>query len=152
MKEDNLALVKSIESGDPNLGSSPPSPSRPPRSTPKLTNKSGAEKTVYTVLLHLRRSHALGDFFRLLSPFPSACALLAVHARSNDVELLRDFYYQDDRRKEMACLKLEESLGEGEFGERVGRVREAGKAFGEDKEAGFETKVRFFPSPSRSSF
>lgn len=65
---------------------------------------------MYTVLLHLKRSHALGDFFRFVDDKPDAANLLQVYARENDVEMLRDFYYQDDRRKENACLALEESL------------------------------------------
>lgn len=66
--------------------------------------------TVYTVLIQLRRTHALGDFFRFVDRKPEAAALLRVWAKDNDVEMLRDFYYQDDRWKETACLELEESL------------------------------------------
>ena len=84
MKEDNLALVKAIESGDPDL--------------------------VYSVLGHLKRTHSLGNFFRFVDNKPDAAALLAVAARRDDLELLRDFYYQDDRRTESACLALEEAL------------------------------------------
>ncbi|KAI5475070.1 hypothetical protein MNV49_001946 [Pseudohyphozyma bogoriensis] len=116
MKEDNLALVKAMESGDPNL--------------------------VYTVLLELKRAHALGDFFRFIDDKPDAAALLQVYGRENDVELLRDFYYQDDRRKEMACLSLDESLALPDFGEKVAKIRQAQKSFAEDKEAGFEAKAR----------
>lgn len=101
MKEDELALTKAIESGDPNL--SPPIPFN--RRVP--TDPSSAP--VYTVLLHLRRVHALGDFFRFVDNKPDAAALLQVYAKENDLELLRDFYYQDDRRRETACLAIEES-------------------------------------------
>lgn len=66
---------------------------------------------MYTVLLHLKRVHSLGDFFRFVDKKPDAVALLQVYAKENDVELLRDFYYQDDRRKESACLALKESIG-----------------------------------------
>ena len=84
MKEDNLALIKAIDSGDPDL--------------------------VYTVLLHLKRAHSLGNFFRFVDNKPDATALLQMYARQYDVELLRDFFYQDDRRCESACLALDESL------------------------------------------
>lgn len=132
MKEYDLALVKAIESGDPNL--------------------------VYTVILHLQKSHSLGNFFRFIDNKPDAAALLQVYAKENDVELLRDFYYQDDRRQATACLALEESeiiavrtrcpredyslmQLEQDFGDRVAKVRTAAKAFGEDKESAFEAKV-----------
>lgn len=36
--------------------------------------------------------------------------MLQVYAKENDVEMLRDFYFQDDLRKETACLALEESV------------------------------------------
>ncbi|KAL8276676.1 hypothetical protein RQP46_010944 [Phenoliferia psychrophenolica] len=115
MKEDDLALVKAIESGDPNL--------------------------VFTVLLHLRRVHPLGDFFRFVDSKPDAAALLQVYAKENDVELLRDFYYQDDRRKESACLAIEESWTIADFGDKVAKIRVAQKAFGEDKDSAFEAKM-----------
>ncbi|KAM0749316.1 vacuolar protein sorting-associated protein 16 [Meredithblackwellia eburnea MCA 4105] len=115
MKQDDLALVKAIESGDPNL--------------------------IYTVILHLRKVNALGDFFRLIDHKPEATSLLQVYARENDVELLRDFYFQDDRRKETACLALEESWAITEMSDKLAKVKAAQKAFGEDKDCSFEAKM-----------
>lgn len=66
---------------------------------------------VFTVLLYLKRTHPLGDFLRFVDHKPEASALLQVLARdSQDFELLRDFYFQDDRRKSTALLSLEESF------------------------------------------
>lgn len=90
MKQAELALVKAIESGDPDL--------------------------VYAVLLRLQRANSVGDFFRLVDRKPEAAALLEVYAREHDVELLRDFYYQDDRRREMGVLQLQESWVQGVSG------------------------------------
>ncbi|GAA5958825.1 hypothetical protein JCM21900_003937 [Sporobolomyces salmonicolor] len=116
MKEDEGALRKAIESGDPDL--------------------------VFAVLLSLRRSHPLGDLFRLIAHQRDAIALLQVYARETDErEMLRDFYYQDDRREEMAVMRLEEAMREQDFGERVAKVRGAAKSFGEDKDCGFEAKM-----------
>ncbi|SCZ98560.1 BZ3500_MvSof-1268-A1-R1_Chr3-1g05464 [Microbotryum saponariae] len=120
MKQDELALTKAIESGDPNL--------------------------VYTVLLYLKRSHALGDFLRFVDHKPTAAALLQILAKdAQDYELLKDFYYQDDRRKESALLALEESLSIEstfqDFGDKVAKVRVAAKSFGEDKDCAFENKM-----------
>lgn len=117
MKEDDLALVKAVESSDPDL--------------------------VYTVLLHLRRSHALGTFLRFLDKKPDAAALLQVYARANDVELLRDFYYEDDRRTESACVALDEAdrLAEGDVPAKLAKMRTAIKFFAEDKDRAFEQKM-----------
>lgn len=69
---------------------------------------------MYHVLLHLRSSLSPGDFFHLLDDSVSpnlspAIKLLQVYARQGDRQLLRDFYYQDDRRTESACLEMEEA-------------------------------------------
>lgn len=143
MKEDNLALVKAIDSGDPDL--------------------------VYSVLSHLKRSHSLGNFFRFVDNKPDAAALLAVAAKRDDRELLRDFYFQDDRRTETACLALEEALttevrlsslfwvevvasNAQDFAERMSKVRQGAKSFAEDKERAFEGKVRLSCCPVTVAF
>lgn len=68
---------------------------------------------VFYVLLHLKGKMAPGDFFSLIddgSPkLAPAVKLLQVYGRDADREMLRDFYYQDDRRAESACLELEEA-------------------------------------------
>jgi hypothetical protein len=95
------------------------------------------------VLLHIKRTHSLGNFFRFLDNKPDAAALLQVYARKYDVELLRDFYFQDDRRTESACLALEESLEIADFGDKMAKIRTGQRAFNEDKERVFEAKVGF---------
>lgn len=68
---------------------------------------------VYHVLLHLHKRLPLGDFFRLIesggSKLQSASKLLEVYAREQNREMLRDFYYSDDRRVESAVLSLDEA-------------------------------------------
>jgi hypothetical protein len=69
---------------------------------------------VYNVLLHLRATLSPGDFFHILDDSASpnlspAVRLLQVYAREGDRQLLRDFYYQDDRRTENACLEMQEA-------------------------------------------
>ena len=70
---------------------------------------------VYHVLLHLQKSLSLGSFFRLLEDGGPALApaakLLQVYAREQNREMLRDFYYSDDRRVDSAVLVLEEARG-----------------------------------------
>ena len=68
---------------------------------------------VYHVLLHLKKRLPLGSFFRLIeeggATLALASRLLQVYAREQNREMLRDFYYSDDRRVESAVLSLEEA-------------------------------------------
>jgi len=68
---------------------------------------------VYHVLLQLYNRLPLGAFFRLIedggSNLAPASRLLQVYAREQNPEMLRDFYYSDDRRVESAVLSLEEA-------------------------------------------
>lgn len=70
---------------------------------------------VYQVLLHLHKRMPLGSFFRLLEEGGKALVpagkLLEVYAREQNREMLRDFYYSDDRRVESAVLSLGEASG-----------------------------------------
>ena len=103
MKEDRLALLKSVDSGDTNLGLC--------QYVPFVRNYSRG--TVYLVLLDLHKRLSLGDFFRLIdeggAQLTLASKLLQAYAREHDRELLRDFYYSDDRRVESAILLLEDA-------------------------------------------
>lgn len=84
-----------------------------------------------------------------------AIAILTNYGKTNDKELIRDFWYQDDRRTESACFDFEEAaligindskekkehLTPEQFGEKMEKIRRAQKTFGEDKERSFEAKV-----------
>lgn len=67
---------------------------------------------VYHVLLHLHQQLNLGSFFRLIedggSRLAPASKLLQVYAREQNRDMLRDFYYSDDRRMESAVLAIDE--------------------------------------------
>jgi hypothetical protein len=68
---------------------------------------------VYHVLLQLYNRLPLGAFFRLIedggSSLAPASRLLQVYAKEQNPEMLRDFYYSDDRRVESAVLSLDEA-------------------------------------------
>ncbi|KAI0077381.1 vacuolar assembling/sorting protein VPS16 [Panus rudis PR-1116 ss-1] len=119
MKEDGLALVKAVESGDTDL--------------------------VYSVLLHLQKRLPLGSFFRTIeeggSRLAPASKLLQVYAREQNRDLLRDFYYSDDRRVESAVLCLEDAANSKDPTAKITSVKAAQKFFSEDKERGFEAKM-----------
>lgn len=107
MKEDRLALQKAVDSGDTDLGSSPTDLLHVPQTKEQTS-------VVYQVLLHLHKHLTLGSFFRLIEDggeqLAPASRLLQVYAREQDRDMLRDFYYSDDRRVESAVLALEEAL------------------------------------------
>ncbi|BGO93965.1 Vacuolar protein sorting-associated protein 16 [Rhodotorula toruloides] len=133
----------------------------------KKAVKSGDPELVFQVLLHLRQKLSPGDLFRLVervsstisasasassaatSPYtphtrdPDPILFLQLFLREigEDKGLLRDFWYQDDRRVEMGCEMLVEAGREQDFGDKVAKVRQAQKSFSEDKERSFETKM-----------
>jgi hypothetical protein len=120
---------------------------------------------VYHVLLQLYNRLPLGSFFRLIedggSSLAPASRLLQVYAREQNPEMLRDFYYSDDRRVESAVLSLEESrrmkvtsvsfshhdcANQRSFQDpaaKITSIKAAQKFFSEDKERSFEAKVGF---------
>jgi len=117
---------------------------------------------VYHVLLRLKSQLSRGEFFRIVqAPAIEATAasvregaarpgshiylaanLLEVYARAEDRELLRDFYYQDDRRTESAVLSLEEASREVELTDRIAKIKQAQRLFAEDTDRSLEAKVR----------
>ncbi|KAJ3335380.1 hypothetical protein HDU93_005657, partial [Gonapodya sp. JEL0774] len=121
MGSDQAALSKSVSSGDTDL--------------------------VNLVLLHLRRKLPAAEFFRAVSAQPAAAKLLEVYARrqwevgGEDAGLLKDWYYQDDRRGEGADVVVAESFREQEPAVRIPMLRAALKLYSEDKELSFEART-----------
>ncbi|KAG7548910.1 hypothetical protein FFLO_03202 [Filobasidium floriforme] len=119
MKEDRLALTKAVKSNDPDL--------------------------VFHVLLNLRGRHTPGDFFSLVDDgtpqLAPAVRLLQVYAKENDRDLLRDLYYQDDRRLDSALLELEEGWAKEDVNERLVNLNAAVKYLSEDKSRSLEAKL-----------
>lgn len=101
MSEDEIALDKAIASGDTDL--------------------------VFFVLLHLKRSLPLASFFRLLTNRPLATALVESSAKAQDRSLLKDLYYQDDRRLDGANLLFSESLAQSAPQTKVDKLKLATK-------------------------
>lgn len=156
MGQDELALVKAIESGDTDLGN-------------KITfflvgsvlsffNMETDNvlvlslSLVYHVILYLKRKHKLGDFFRIINNKPLACHLLESYCKQQDPELLKDFYYQDDRRVDSANLSLIESFQQKDPTERTKKLKSSLKLYLEDKEHAFEVKVWKTIKPSNTLF
>jgi hypothetical protein len=112
MQEDETALIKAIESGDTDLGniSVCVNIDRILRRVTKI--KFSLLLSVYLVIFHLKRKLPLGEFFRMINNKPMACNLLEAYCKEQDTELLKDFYYQDDRRIDSANVVLAEGFAE----------------------------------------
>ncbi|KAI5807059.1 Vps16, N-terminal region-domain-containing protein [Geopyxis carbonaria] len=115
MEEDEIALDKAIESGDTDL--------------------------VFFVLLRLKAKHPLHSFFRIVNDRPFAAALVESSARDTDRELLKDFYYQDDRRAEGAHVILRESLEATDLQVKQEKLKVATKLLSDSKDHVLETKA-----------
>ena len=115
MKEDGIALDKAIESGDTDL--------------------------VYYVLVHLRKKLPLASFFRMINTRPVAVALVETSARDQDTELLKDLYYQDDRRLDGANLLLEDALKQKEAQPRIDKLKLASKLLADSRDHSFQAKA-----------
>lgn len=98
---------------------------------------------VYHVILHLKRKLQLGEFFRIINNKPLACNLLESYYKQQDPELLKDFYYQDDRTVDRANLTLMESFRQKDSTERINKIKAALRIYQDDKEHAFEVKVSF---------
>lgn len=109
MGEESLALDKALESGDTDL--------------------------VYHVLLSLKKSLPLAQFFRVINTRPTASALVETSARTQDRELLKDLYYQDDRRLDGANLLLIDALeSRADPTKRTDKLKLASKLLADSKE------------------
>lgn len=115
MEEDELALDKAIESGDSDL--------------------------IFFVLLHLKKKLPLASFFRVINTRPTATSLIESSAQADDTELLKDLYYQDDRRIDGANVFVREALRQPDSRTAVDKLALASKLLSDSKESSFELKA-----------
>jgi hypothetical protein len=114
MEEDEIALDKAIESGDSDL--------------------------VLFVLLHLKKKLPLASFFRVVNGRPTATALIESSAHGDDDELLKDLYYQDDRRIDGANVFVREALRHPELRTAIDKLTLGAKLLTDTKDTAFELK------------
>ncbi|OAQ90593.1 vacuolar protein sorting vps16 [Purpureocillium lilacinum] len=113
MEEDELALDKAIESGDTDL--------------------------ILYVLLKLKKKLPLAAFFRVINARPTATAMVEASAlQEGDNTLLKDLYYQDDRRVDGALVFIRESLNQPDARTASDKLALAAKLLGDTKEANLE--------------
>lgn len=115
MEQETVALDKAIESGDTDL--------------------------IFYVLLQLKKKLPLAAFFRTLNTRPTAAALVEASALDQDRELLKDFYYQDDRRLDGSNLLLLEALDQTDLSAKIQKLKFAGKLIQDTKEHSFNVRV-----------
>ncbi|CZR57193.1 related to vacuolar protein sorting VACUOLELESS1 [Phialocephala subalpina] len=115
MEEDEIALDKAIESGDSDL--------------------------VFFVLLHLKKKLPLASFFRVINTRPVATSLIESSAQADDSELLKDLYYQDDRRVDGANVFVREALKQPDSKTASDKLALAGKLLTDSKDTVFELKA-----------
>lgn len=114
MEEDEIALDKAIESGDSDL--------------------------IFFVLLHLKKKLPLASFFRVINTRPTATALIEASAHNEDNELLKDLYYQDDRRLDGANIFIRESLLQPDPQSTLDKLSLATKLISDTKELSLPQK------------
>jgi len=115
MEEDEIALDKAIESGDSDL--------------------------IFFVLLHLKKKLPLASFFRVINSRPVATSLIESSAQADDNELLKDLYYQDDRRIDGANVFVREALEQPDSKTSSDKLALAAKLLSDSKETSFELKA-----------
>lgn len=106
--EETIALDKAIESGDTDL--------------------------VFYVLLNLKKKIPLSSFFRTINSRPVATAIVESSAVDQDQELLKDLYYQDDRRLDGANLLMSEALNASDIDPATNKLKMAAKLLRDSKE------------------
>ena len=114
MQEDERALLCSTESGDPDL--------------------------VYLTIIHLRQKLNITEFFKILTD-RAVIPLLESYCKKLDPELLRKFYFQDDRKYQNALLFLNESFAEIESSPKVEKLSKAAEAVSYDRTHGLESRI-----------
>ncbi|CZT04133.1 related to vacuolar protein sorting VACUOLELESS1 [Rhynchosporium agropyri] len=115
MEEDEIALDKAIESGDSDL--------------------------VFFVLLQLKKKLPLASFFRVINTRPVATSLIESSAQEDDAELLKDLYYQDDRRIDGANVFVREALKQPDSRTVIDKLALAAKLLSDSKENSLELKA-----------
>ncbi|KAI8966780.1 vacuolar protein sorting-associated protein 16 [Daldinia sp. FL1419] len=113
MEEDEIALDKAIESGDSDL--------------------------ILFVLLQLKKKLPLASFFRVINARPTATALVESSAAlEDDSTLLKDLYYQDDRRVDGAGVFVREALRQPDARTASDKLALAAKLLSDSREHHFE--------------
>ncbi|OQE31828.1 hypothetical protein PENSTE_c001G10201 [Penicillium steckii] len=108
MEEDEVALDKAIESGDDDL--------------------------INFVLLHMKSKLPLASFLRTINSRPVASALVETAARTEDTELLKDLFYQDDRPVDGSNVLVSEALRQSDAERKIEKLQLATRLLTDSKD------------------
>ncbi|KAI9683849.1 MAG: hypothetical protein M1829_004183 [Trizodia sp. TS-e1964] len=114
MEEDEIALDKAIESGDTDL--------------------------IMFVLIQLKQKLKPDTFFRVINSRPVATALVEASAAQQDRKFLRDLYYQDDRRLDLAHFFIHEAQQQSSTKSKLDKLHLAAQRLQESREHALEGK------------
>jgi hypothetical protein len=84
-------------------------------------------------MFHMKNKFSEPEFFRMINGKPLVCSLLEVYAKQQDIHLLRNFYYQDDRRISSANLIFSSSYKESDLDSRFVELKACWKLYCEQK-------------------
>lgn len=110
-----LALDKAIASGDPDL--------------------------LKYVVFEIKNSNPLAVFFKMINDKPAAVSVLTEYAKVADQQLLKDFYYQDDRKLDSAMLVISEAEQVQDRSQKLAKTKLAAKMLRESKDHAFEARI-----------
>ncbi|XP_064643681.1 vacuolar protein sorting-associated protein 16 homolog [Lineus longissimus] len=95
--------------------------------------ESGDTDLIYTVVLHLKESMPLGDFFMTIRTMPTAYSLYLQYCRQQNLKTLQDLYYQEDNYEEEAHCRVIESYTEERFDARISGLIGAQESYSKAK-------------------
>jgi hypothetical protein len=92
-------------------------------------------------LLQLKRKLPLASFFRVINGRLVATALIESSAQGEDTELLKDLYYQDDRRVDGSNVFFREALKQPNSRAAIDKLGLASKLLTDSRDTAFELKA-----------
>jgi len=102
---------------------------------------SGDTDLVYLVLLHIKRSYSPAEFFRMIKGKQSALSLMIQYAKQQDLELLKDLYYQVEQPHEIANIAVVEACTKPDLDGRLKGLNFAAKLYVENKDHQYSSKA-----------
>lgn len=90
---------------------------------------------ILSVVIQLKSKLPLSDFFEILNNNSAASKTYESYLRRHDeIQLLRDLWYQDDRNYDIGVQEVLDGLGSNSFNERISKLQQAAKNFSVLKE------------------
>mmetsp|Transcript_8410 Transcript_8410/g.11326 ORF Transcript_8410/g.11326 Transcript_8410/m.11326 type:complete len:835 (-) Transcript_8410:32-2536(-) len=114
MQQDDIALVKAIESGDTDL--------------------------VYLVILHIKRLRSPDEFVKLIRNQHVALSLVIKYCKQQDTSLLKDIYYQQNNREELGNMIMNEAYQQPSLEKGLKTVSMASQVYSDGKDTALHAR------------